>query len=340
MNNAQKIVSRSALLLVLAAALAAPLYLTNFQTFQLTQMLVYAIAILGLNMLIGYNGQISLGHGAFFAVGAYTVAILSQQFGTPYWIGIPIAALVTFTVGFLFGFPALRLEGHYLALATFALALAVPQLLKHPALSQWTGGVSGIFIPKPQAPSGIPLNPDHWLYYFTVAWVLVLFLIAHNLLTGRIGNAICSIRDNATAAEAMGINITRVKALTFGVSALYTGVAGGLSATIIQYVAPDSFTMFLSVFLFVGVVVGGVGSIPGAIIGGAFIVLIPNLAADISTAAANGIFGLFLIVSMFFMPNGVWGAVRKAFNRLGDKPVIARRPADPIQQKQGAGRAG
>lgn len=316
MNPTQTLVSRSALALALAVAVAAPWFLTNFQTFQLTQVLVYAIAILGLNLLIGYNDQISLGHGAFYAIGAYTVAILSHHMGVPYWMGIPIAALVSFVAGYLFGFPALRLEGHYLALATFALALAVPPLLKHPEVSQWTRGVQGIFIPKPKAPAGLPLKPDQWLYYFTLAWLLVLFLMASNLLRGRIGNAIRAIRDNPTAAETMGVNLARTKSLVFGVSALYTGLAGGLSATIIQFVAPDSFTMFLSVFLFVGVVVGGIGSIPGAIIGGAFIVVVPNLAADIFKAATNGIFGLFLVLMMFFMPNGVWGAVRAAFARL------------------------
>ena len=317
MNPTQRLVSRSALVAAIAVALAAPWFLTNFQTFQLTQVQVYAIAILGLNLLIGYNGQISLGHGAFYAIGAYTVAILSHHMGIPYWLGIPVAALVSFVAGYLFGFPALRLEGHYLALATFALALAIPPLLKHPELAHWTGGVQGVFIPKPKAPFGLPLKPDQWLYYFTLVWLLVLFLLASNLLHGRIGNAIRAIRDNPTAAEAMGVNLARTKSLVFGVSALYTGLAGGLSATIIQFVAPDSFTMFLSVFLFVGVVVGGIGSIPGAIIGGAFIVFVPNLAADISKAATNGIFGLFLVFMMFFMPNGVWGAIRSGFARLG-----------------------
>ncbi|HHX89325.1 MAG TPA: branched-chain amino acid ABC transporter permease [Paracoccus sp.] len=335
MNTTQLIVSRGALVLALLAAVTAPQFLSNFQTFQMTQVLVYAIAILGLNLLIGYSGQISLGHGAFYAIGAYAVAIMSHHYGVPYWIGIPVAGLITFVVGCLFGFPALRLEGHYLALATFALALAVPQLLKHPALVPWTGGVSGVFIPKPRAPEGVPLNPDQWLYFFTLAWVLVLFFLAHNLLNGRIGNAIRAIRDNATAAEAMGINTARVKSLTFGVSALYTGIAGGLSATIIQFVAPDSFTMFLSVFLFVGVVVGGVASIPGAIIGGAFIVFVPNLAADISNAATNGIFGLFLIAMMFFMPNGVWGAVRGFFDRLGGKAAPSDNATSSETKTQG-----
>ena len=332
MNSTQKTVTRISTFAALIVALALPWLLTNFQTFQLTQVQVYAIAILGLNLLIGYNGQISLGHGAFYAIGAFSVAILSKHFGVPYWLGIPIGGIITFVVGYLFGFPALRLEGHYLALATFALALAIPQLLKHPAVSDWTGGVQGIFIPKPTAPFGLPLKPDQYLYYFTMIWLVLAIVVAQNLLTGRIGNAMRAIRDNAVAASAMGMNTARIKSLTFGVSALYTGIAGGLSATIIQFVAPDSFTMFLSVFLFVGVVVGGIASIWGAIIGAAFIVYVPNLAADISKAATNGIFGLFLIAMMYFMPNGVWGGVRKIFDRIGTRP---RPAADRIAPEAG-----
>ncbi|MGR3425146.1 MAG: branched-chain amino acid ABC transporter permease [Sagittula sp.] len=338
MNSTQKTVSRLSLAAAAIVAVTLPWMLTNFETFQMTQVQVYAIAILGLNLLIGYNGQISLGHGAFYAIGAFSVAILSKHFGVPYWAGIPLGGLIAFAIGFLFGFPALRLEGHYLALATFALALAVPQLLKHPVLSPWTGGVQGIFIPKPKAPFGLPLSPDQWLYYFTLVWLVIAIVLAHNLLHGRIGNAMRAIRDNATAASAMGMNTARIKSLTFGVSALYTGIAGGLSAAIIQFVAPDSFTMFLSVFLFVGVVVGGIASIWGALIGGAFIVFVPNIAADISKAATNGIYGLFLIALMYFMPNGVWGGVRSLFDRLGT--TRRSRPGAAETTVEGVGGAG
>jgi branched-chain amino acid transport system permease protein len=293
----------------LVIAIVLPWLLSDFQIFQATQMLVYAIAILGLNLLTGYNGQISLGHGAFYAIGAYAVAILVYQFQCPYWAALPVAAIICFVIGFLFGLPALKLEGHYLALATFALALAVPQLLKYPAFESWTGGVQGIFIPKPEAPFGLPLNPDQWLYYFCLLVTVVVFALTMNLLDGRVGRAITAIRDQHIAAEAMGVNTALYKATTFGVSVLITGVAGGLSTVIIQYVAPDSFTMFLSIYLLVGVVVGGVGSIPGAFIGAAFVVLIPNLATDISKAATGAIYGLLLVIFMYVLPDGAWGTV-------------------------------
>ncbi|HET6599032.1 MAG TPA: branched-chain amino acid ABC transporter permease, partial [Burkholderiaceae bacterium] len=221
-----------AVVLVLACAL--PFVLGNYRVFQLTLVLAYAIALLGLNMLTGYNGQISLGHGAFYAIGAYTAAILMDQGGLPYWMTIPIAGAVCLVAGFLFGLPALRLEGLYLALATFALGVAMPQILKHKSLADWTGGVQGIVIMKPDPPEWLKLNQDQWLYFFTLAWAVLMFVIAWNLLRGRIGRAMVAIRDQPVAAQAMGVNTALYKSLTFGVSALYTGVAGALGAIAIQ----------------------------------------------------------------------------------------------------------
>src|SRR5882672_10294762 len=159
-------------ILLLVVACALPFIVSNYRMFQLTLVLVYAIALLGLNILTGYNGQISLGHGAFYALGAYCAAILMDRFGVPYWATIPAAGAVCLVAGFLFGLPALRLEGLYLALATFALGVAMPQLLKYHALEKWTGGVQGIVIAKPEPPAflvnaGLPLNPERWLYFFT-----------------------------------------------------------------------------------------------------------------------------------------------------------------------------
>src|SRR3954462_11436635 len=175
------------ILLVLACVL--PFVLGNYRVFQLTLALAYAIALLGLNMLTGYNGQISLGHGAFFAIGAYTAAILMDKAGLPYWATIPAAGAVCFVAGFLFGLPALRLEGLYLALATFALGVAMPQILKHKSIEAWTGGGQGIVIVKPDPPEWTGISQDQWLYFFTLAWVVLLFVLGWNLLRGRIGRA-------------------------------------------------------------------------------------------------------------------------------------------------------
>jgi len=277
--------------------------------------LVYAIALLGLNILTGYSGQISLGHGAFYALGAYCTAILMAKGGVPYWATLPAAAAVCFVAGFLFGLPALRLEGLYLALATFALGVAMPQLLKYHALEKWTGGVQGIVITKPKAPAfltaaGLPLNPDRWLYFFTLAVAIVMFVLAWNLLRGRVGRALVAIREQHIAAEAMGVNAALYKSAAFGVSALYTGVAGALGAIAVQFVAPDSFNIFLSITFLVGIVVGGLAAISGALYGALFIQFVPNIADEISKAAPWAIFGVFMIGFVYLMPTGVAGAIR------------------------------
>lgn len=304
---------------VLLAACALPFLVSNYRTFQFTLALVYAIALLGLNMLTGYNGQISLGHGAFYAIGAYTAAILMDQYEVPYWATIPVAAVVCLVAGFLFGLPALRLEGLYLALATFALAVSLPALLKYHHLEQWTGGVQGIVILKPDPPFDLPINADQWLYFFTLAITVLMFALAWNILRGRMGRAMVAIRDQHTAAEAMGINTAMVKSLTFGISAMYTGIAGALSAIAIQFVAPDSFNIFVSIVFLVGIVIGGLASISGAIYGALFIQFVPNIADAISRAAPWAIFGIFLLGFVYLMPMGVAGAVRMAVARLSRK---------------------
>jgi branched-chain amino acid transport system permease protein len=306
-------------LVVLAIGVALAFLVSDYRLFQLTMVVVYAIAILGLNLATGYNGQISLGHGAFYAVGAYTAAILMSNWDVPYWATLPIAAAVSALVGFLVGFPALRFTGLYLALTTFALAVAVPQLLKFKAIEQWTGGVQGIVISKPDAPFGLPLNPDQYLYLFSLAVGAIMFLIAWNLIRGRIGRGMMAIRDHALAAEAMGIDIARLKTGTFAVSAMFTGLAGALGAIAVEFVAPDSFTVQVSIFLFVGLVVGGVASITGALFGAAFVVFVPNVAEQISKAAPGAIYGVILIAFMYVMPSGVSGLLRRIGRKLGMK---------------------
>jgi len=301
---------------LLAAACALPFLVSSYHTFQLTLVLVYAIALLGLNILTGYNGQISLGHGAFYAIGAYVAAILMDKFGVPYWLTVPVAGVVCLGAGFLFGLPALRLEGLYLALATFALGVSMPQILKVKDLEHWTGGVQGIVIIKPDPPFSLPVNQDQWLYFFTLAVMLLMFLLGWNLLRGRVGRSLIAIRDQPIAAEAMGVNNALYKSLAFGVSAMYTGVAGALGAIAVQFVAPDSFQIFLSITFLVGIVIGGLASIPGAIYGAIFIQFIPNIADQISKAAPWAIYGVFMIGFMYLMPTGVAGALRIAWARI------------------------
>ena len=277
----------------------------GYHLYQGAQVLILAIALLGLNLLTGFNGQISLGHGAFFAIGGYGAAILTAKFGVPYWAAIPIASLVCFGAGFLFGFPALRFGGLYLALATFALAVATPQILTYKGFDAWTGGSQGVSLARsrmrrfglasqrrPVALSRLPLLRG------------VLYWAARNLATGRIGRALIAIRDQPIAAETMGVNAALYKTTCFGVSALYAGVAGGLSAIAVGFVSPESFGLSLSLSFLVGIVVGGLASLGGVLFGALFIEFVPNLADQLSVsfgesakALPGAIYGLLLILS-------------------------------------------
>jgi branched-chain amino acid transport system permease protein len=306
----------AAVIIGLIAAFWLPFVAKNFLIFQLTLALIYALAILGLNLLTGFNGQFSLGHSAFYGIGAYTAAILIDRLDVVYYWTPPVAGAVCFVVGFLFGLPALRLHGIYLALATFALAIAMPQILKSTPLDPWTGGVQGIVIVKPEAPFGLPINADQWLYYFTVIVAAFMYFCAVNLVRSRSGRAMMAIRDNPVAASAMGIDVALYKSLTFGVSALYTGVAGALGAIAVQFVAPDSFTFDLAIAMFVGLVVGGVGSIPGTLLAGLFVLFVPNIAEQFSKGLEQAVYGIILIVVIFVMPSGAAGFVQMIVDRI------------------------
>jgi branched-chain amino acid transport system permease protein len=320
------------IILVVAAALL-PVFtkltglLSNFTYLQLSLMLVFAIAVLGLNLLTGFNGQISLGHGAFFAVGAYTAAILIEHGGWPWWATLPVAAALCFVVGYLFGLPALKLEGHYLALATFALAIAVPQMLKYRHLEPITNGVQGINLIKPDAPFGLPISSDQWMYLVVLAIAVLMFWLARNILDSRSGRAMMAIRDHPMAASTMGVDLARTKTIVFGISALYTGIAGALHAIIFEFVSPDSFRFELSIALLVGAVVGGIASLPGAALGGVFVQVIEKY-ADAATRWLEKtlqlplhiepwtVYGIVLILLMYTMPFGIAGGFAAVWRKI------------------------
>src|SRR6185437_15613813 len=229
-------------LAVLALLVVAPLFVKNFIIFQMTMLLIYALAVMALNILTGSSGQFSLGQSAFYAVGAYSSAILMEHANMNYALTLPISGIICFAFGYLFGKPALRLSGIYLALATFALATAMPQLLKLNVFEPWTGGVQGLVVTKPDPPFGLPISQDMWLYYFTLVITIAIYIFSVNVLRSRSGRAFMAI----------------------GVNAGITGVAGALGAIAVQFVAPDSYTITLAISLFLGMVVGGVGWLPGS----------------------------------------------------------------------------
>ena len=308
----------AASLIALAALIIVPMFLKNFYVFQLTIIVIYAIAILSLNILTGASGQVSLGHSAFFAVGAYAAGIMMEHASIPYPLAIPLAGLICFIVGFLFGFPALRLKGVYLALATFALAVAAPPLFKLGTFEHWTGGVQGLLVTKPEPPFELPISQDRYVYYLSLVIALIIYLLSVNLLNSRSGRALMAIRDNEIAASSMGIDLALYKTLAFGISAGFTGIAGALGAIAVAYIAPDAYTFNFAIALFLGMVIGGVGWLPGSLAGAAFIVLVPNMAESISKGLSGAVFGVFIIAVIFLLPNGarqlayyVYGAIKK-----------------------------
>ena len=302
-----KPVGASAVLLV---ALVLPWLISDYRVFQFTQVWILAIAMLGLNLLTGWCGQVSLGHGAFFALGAYCSALLMHHLGVPDWLTLPACAVICFSAGWLFGLPAARLEGLYLALASFALAVALPQLLKHPLLAPLTGGTQGIALDAATPPGGWPLSVEHWLYTLSLGSLLIAMLITHRLVRGQPGRMMRALRDHPVAASTLGVDAAALKARVFGLSAMYAGVAGGLSAAAVRYVGPDSFDVFLSISLLVGIVIGGLASIPGSILGALFVQFVPHTAEQVSREAAWAIYGLFLLVALWAMPNGIAGLGR------------------------------
>lgn len=313
---------------MLLLAVWAPFYFAPFRVFQFTRVLIFAIAILGLGLLTGFNGQISLGHGAFFAIGAYTAAVLMTQAGWPFLLVVPPALLITFVLGYGVGIPALRLHGLYLALVTLALAVVTPPILKR--FDSITGGSMGLTVPKPGPPSWTGLEGDQFLYFLALIAAIVAFVLARNLVNSRAGRAMIAIREDPLAAETMGVNLARVKTLTFAWSAMYAGLAGVVFTWTIGYVSPESFTIVLSIELLAGLVVGGLGSIWGALVGAVFLVFIPSVAQDINQAAPGIAFGALLILAMYVFPGGVAGVARRVWGRLlrGSAPTAAG-PAGP-----------
>jgi branched-chain amino acid transport system permease protein len=319
-----------------------PAFIGDFKAREYSYVGIYLIALLGLNILTGYTGQISLGHGAFMAIGGYTTAILmagNEEFGGPLSGGmkdvwtLPIAGLVAGLFGLAFGLPALRLSGLYLALATFAIAVAMPSMAKR--FEEFTGGGSGIqLFGTPELTGSIAnvrifgwsLSPNDWMYYLAWSIALVAFAVAWLILRGRTGRAFRAVRDSETAAVSSGVSLARYKTLAFGISAAYAGVAGGLFAIASAFVNPDAFPVALSIFLLVGIVVGGLGGLSGLVFGAIFIAFLPLWAQgqDLGSLLPNRIieetqkpggpaivYGVVLILLMFVIPNGVGGLFRR-----------------------------
>jgi|KBSSwiStaDraftv2_1062776.scaffolds.fasta_scaffold55984_3 branched-chain amino acid transport system permease protein len=308
--------------------LLVPAVFPDFLVYQFSIVLTYAIAILGLNLLMGFNGQISVAQGVFFAVGAYTTAIFMTRYGVNFLATLPIAVATSALLGLLVGIPALRWQGLPLAFITFGLAVLVPPLALK--LESITKGATGISMTKPSPPSWFPGNQDTFLYLLCLAGVVLCVLIAFRLLRGDTGRALRATRDNGLIAESLGVNLAAVRLAAFTTSAGFAGFGGGLFAVINAYVSPESFQMTKSFDFLVGSIVGGITSISGALIGALFIVFLPDWSADMNIALSGLIYGGAMVLMMLVARDGVVGLLSSLTVKLrGALAASAARKTGP-----------
>lgn len=303
-------------LVVLAIGfLLVPLFFKSFVVYQLSVALTYGIAILGLNILMGFNGQISVAHGVFFAIGAYTTAILVNRYGINPFLTIPVSVIISAVFGLVVGVPALRWQGLPLAFITFGLAVITPPIaLKMEPL---TKGAMGISFQKPSMPFGWDVSQDNYLYFVCLAGAVFCVIVARRLLRGNTGRALVASRDNDLIAEALGINLALTRLVAFTVSAAFAGFGGALFSIVNGYVSPESFQMTKSFDFLVGAIVGGITSVGGAFIGALFVIFLPDWSSNISLAGAGIIYAVVLIGMMLVAKDGIVGLVKSFMRVLG-----------------------
>ncbi len=319
----------SVLVGLLILFIVIPLISSNYILYIVNHIGIASISAIGLNILIGYTGQISLGHGAFFGVGAYGAAILSTAAGFPFWLSVICAGLVTAMVGMIFGIPSARLKHLYLTIATLA-----GQFILQYIFVQWeslTKGPMGIMLPRANL-FGLDVKGDRAFYYVIFFCFVIMTWIASNLMRTRYGRAFIAIRDNDRAAEGMGIPIFKYKLLSFAISSFYAGFAGGLSAYYIGSITPEPYTLFLSIEFIAMIIIGGLGSIPGSVFGAVFITLLNELLSHTTEFFMNigaltkialtiaplreFVFGLAIVLFIIFEPKGlaeVWRIIKSSF---------------------------
>jgi len=307
-----------------AGLLALPSVADNYLLHVMSRLFVYVLVALGLNLLTGFAGQVSLGHAALFAIGAYTAAVLAESLRWPFLPCVLAAAAVTALVGYLLGLPCLRLSGLYLAMATLGFTLIVQEMLLQ--LSVITHGSEGMSV-KPAAIWGFRFDSDYRKYYLILVVTILMLVFARNLVRGRTGRAFLAIRENERAAEAMGVNLAQYKTIAFAISAMYTGLAGALSAFLVGFLDPQEFSFFLSIQFITIIILGGLASLLGSVLGAGFLIILPELLAGLDVWQAL-VYGVIMVLTIIFMPFGLSGAIRRYGYRwfgIGVEPIVPRR---------------
>jgi len=312
------------LVLIGVVLLALPNFVDNYIRYVMTRLFIYVLVALGLNLLTGYAGQVSLGHAAFFAIGAYTAAVLAESGQWPSVLCVLAAAAAAAVVGYLLGLPCLRLSGLYLAMATLGFTFIVQEGLLQ--LSAITHGSEGMSV-RPASILGFRFDSDYRKYYLLLGVTVLMLLFARNLVQGRTGRAFLAIRENERAAEAMGVYLAQYKTIAFAISALYTGLAGALSAFVVGFLDPQEFSLFLSIQFITIIILGGLGSLLGSVLGAGFLIILPELLAGLDVWQALA-YGAIMVLTIILMPYGLSGALRLCASRwfgIGVEPIIPRR---------------
>jgi branched-chain amino acid transport system permease protein len=321
-----RVLGRTGVGAVLLLALAVPFLMPAFTVFQGSVILALSIAVLGLNLLVGYGGQISLGHSFFIALGGYTAAILMADHEWNFFATLLPVAVVSAGAGVLLGFPALRLRGLYLALATLALAVSTVPVLRR--FDTVTGGVQGIRVPRADWLRESPLGIDATVYYVVLAAAVAAACLIARIARGDSGRAMAAIRESEIVAQSLGIHTARWKTVLFGMSGMLAGLSGAFYVLTISFITPESVGVMLSIFLLAGVVIGGLRSIGGAFLGAAVVHLLPQAAADLNQGLSGLIFGVAIIAVMFAMPGGFAELVRRLVGRIVSVGPASTGPAD------------
>lgn len=314
-----------------------PLLLPTFLLMQVSTALTFALAILGLNLLLGFAGQVCLAQGALFCCGAYTTAILVSQGNWPALATLPAAAAVTALVGIAIGLPALRLGGLQLAIVTFGVAVLTPQLILK--FDNLTRGATGITFDPPAPPTWLLVESDTWLYVVCVVSTTICVALALRMTRGDSGRTLKAQRDNSLVATSLGIHLVRARLAAFAVSSAFAGLGGGLFAILNGYVSPQSFVAGRSIEILIGAIIGGIGSISGAFLGALFVVFVPEWTADLSPALGGLLYGACLIAMMLVARDGLIGLAQRApsiASALVQKVISPRNttPAQPPQHQQ------
>jgi branched-chain amino acid transport system permease protein len=319
-------------LALLAAAAALPFVVEPYATFQLATALAYLPALLGLVVITGLGGQIALGNGAFFALGAYTTAILVKSCGWNALATLPVATVLSLVAGVVLGVPSLRLKGHFLAVLTLTVAVAAPQLIKH--FDGLTNGVRGLAVTIPDPPHWLHLQATQANYLVALGVAALAFVSTQGLVASQIGRALRAIRENEFVAASLGADVARLKVAAFAFSAALAGLGGGVYTIVIGFVAPDSFTVGFAALLIIGLVLGGKDSAWGAVLGSLMIVEVPQYAAAIDEAASGLVFALLVLAATFVAPGGIVGLARRLRRAVRDREPGVVAASEPVREPE------